>query len=78
MSKLLSDVTKYDDDAFLVRNYNEFIGGILEWLDTDFCNVIDDIKGFLRTWKLYIEQFEELDYNTTPMWRNFENFGVAP
>ena len=74
MSKLLSDVTKYDEDANLVRNYNDFIGRILEWLDTDFCNVIDDIEGFLQIWKMYIEQFEELDYNTTPLWGKYEKF----
>ena len=72
--KQLSDVSRFDDDALVVNEYNHFIGSILEWLDNDFVEVIEDIEEFVKGWSEYIDLFEEHGFDMTDCVEKYTTF----
>lgn len=72
MSKYISSRPKTEEDALLLREYEQFTTDVIGWLNTDFTDIRKDIEDFLFEWDMLIENFEEEGFDTSGLRKNYE------
>lgn len=72
MSKQLMREPATEEERALFRKYNQFRMDVVLWLENDFGKVIDDLEKIVRVWDKYVDQFDALGFDVTPMLNVYE------